>query len=171
MAKCKPATGTLVKTKLGLWQGIITLPSGKRKRLPPFPPGTSEAMAREKTAWASERHRRDCPAGSVLSTDFKREKVLLPAPMPAPQHAGVYCAWAGGNMVKIGKAKDIHRRLKELRCANPALEVVAVISKEPSDEARIHQEFKHLRREGEWFVVSGSLKRRIWLERFPVMAS
>ncbi|HKY39240.1 MAG TPA: tyrosine-type recombinase/integrase [Polyangiaceae bacterium] len=48
-------TGTIVRTKLGLWQAIITTPDGKRRRLPPFPKGTSEAMAREKAAHYAER--------------------------------------------------------------------------------------------------------------------
>ncbi len=46
----KPPTGTIVKTKLGLWQPVITLADGSRKRLKAFKKGTSEAMAREKTA-------------------------------------------------------------------------------------------------------------------------
>jgi hypothetical protein len=46
----KPPTGTIVKTKLGLWQPVVTLADGTRKRLKPFKKGTSEAMAREKTA-------------------------------------------------------------------------------------------------------------------------
>jgi len=48
-------TGTVVKTKSGLWQAFITLADGSRKRLPHFPKGTSEAMAREKAAAYSER--------------------------------------------------------------------------------------------------------------------
>lgn len=48
--KTKPTTGTIVKTKLGLWQPVVTLADGTRKRLKPFKKGTSEAMAREKTA-------------------------------------------------------------------------------------------------------------------------
>jgi len=48
-------TGTIVKPKLGLWQAVVTLPDGSRKRLPPFPKGTSEAMAREKAAVYAER--------------------------------------------------------------------------------------------------------------------
>jgi integrase len=48
-------TGTIVKTKLGLWQAVVTLADGSRKRLPPFPKGTSEAMAREKAAHYAEK--------------------------------------------------------------------------------------------------------------------
>ena len=47
-------TGTVIKLKDGRLQGIITLADGGRKRLPPFPKGTSEAMAREKTAYYAE---------------------------------------------------------------------------------------------------------------------
>jgi len=55
--KTKPegrAKGTVTTTKRGLLQGIITLPDGRRKRLKPFPKGTSEAMAKEKTAFYAE---------------------------------------------------------------------------------------------------------------------
>ncbi len=48
-------TGTVVKTKSGLWQAVITLADGTRKRLAPFQKGTSEAMAREKAEAYSER--------------------------------------------------------------------------------------------------------------------
>jgi len=48
-------TGTIVKTRDGRLQAIISLPGGGRKRLPPFPRGTSEAMAREKAAYYTEQ--------------------------------------------------------------------------------------------------------------------
>ncbi|MBK8994616.1 MAG: site-specific integrase [Myxococcales bacterium] len=50
----RKATGTITKTKTGLWQAIVTLADGTRKRLPPFPKGTSEAMARAKTERMAE---------------------------------------------------------------------------------------------------------------------
>ncbi len=54
----KPRTGTIVKTKLGLWQPVVTLRDGTRKRLKPFKKGTSEAMAREKTTvYAQDAYR------------------------------------------------------------------------------------------------------------------
>jgi integrase len=54
--------GTVITTKSGLWQGVVTLPDGRRKRLPPFPKGTSRAMAEEKTAhWTEKRHELDAP--------------------------------------------------------------------------------------------------------------
>jgi integrase len=49
----RPATGTVITIKSGphkgQLQGIITLADGSRKRLPPFPRGTSKAMAEERT--------------------------------------------------------------------------------------------------------------------------
>lgn len=54
-------TGTLVRTKSGRLQGMVVLADGRRKRLPPFPVGTSEAMAREKLAAYAEK------AGTLFS--------------------------------------------------------------------------------------------------------
>lgn len=50
-------TGTIRKTRAGLWQAVVTLPGGKQKRLPPggLPAGTSEAKAREFAAYWSEK--------------------------------------------------------------------------------------------------------------------
>src|SRR6187431_2508836 len=45
----RKAKGTVVKLADGRLQGIVTV-HGKRKRLKPFPKGTSEAMAEERTA-------------------------------------------------------------------------------------------------------------------------
>jgi hypothetical protein len=46
--------GTVLKTRDGRLQGQVTFADGSRKRLKPFPKGTSEAMAREKTAYHAE---------------------------------------------------------------------------------------------------------------------
>lgn len=52
-------TGTVGKTRDGRLQAIITLADGSRKRLKPFPVGTSEAYAKERAEfWAGEAIRR-----------------------------------------------------------------------------------------------------------------
>ncbi|MGE5783493.1 MAG: tyrosine-type recombinase/integrase [Myxococcales bacterium] len=51
----RKATGTLIRLKDGRYQGLVTTGDGKRKRLPPFPAGMSEAMAREKVAFYAEK--------------------------------------------------------------------------------------------------------------------
>ncbi len=50
----RPRTGTIIKLSDGRLQGIVTLADGSRKRLPPFPRGTSLEMAKERTTHASE---------------------------------------------------------------------------------------------------------------------
>jgi integrase len=57
-------TGHVVKTADGRWQALIRLADGTRKRIPPFPAGTSEAMAREKAAALQERAKRE----NIVST-------------------------------------------------------------------------------------------------------
>lgn len=52
----RPRTGTLLRTRDGRWQAQVLLADGTRKRLPPFPKGTSEAMAREKAAHWAEKY-------------------------------------------------------------------------------------------------------------------
>lgn len=53
----RAATGTIIRTKSGRWQAVVRLVDGSRKRIPPFPHGTSEEMAREKARHYAERVR------------------------------------------------------------------------------------------------------------------
>lgn len=57
----RPATGTVITIPSGphkgQLQGIITLADGSRRRLPPFPRGTSRAMAEERTLVRAEQAR------------------------------------------------------------------------------------------------------------------
>jgi hypothetical protein len=65
--------------------------------------------------------------------------------------------------IKIGRAKDIDRRLKSLQTASPAqLELIKTIqvhgSKEvQAKERELHQKFEHLHINGEWFRASAEL--------------
>jgi len=73
-------TGTVQKTCDGRWRGRITLADGSRQWLDPFPPGTSEAMARERTAALTEQ----AIAMGLKST----------GPKPSPAQAKLDCeAW------------------------------------------------------------------------------
>ena len=53
--KGRKPTGTIQRTADGRWRARITLADKSRKWLPPFPPGTSETMAREKAAHYAEQ--------------------------------------------------------------------------------------------------------------------
>lgn len=70
-----------MKTKRGLWQMRIRLADGTRIRSRPFPPGTSEAYAREKAAYWAEQHR------GKTSADLGRTPSPRPAqPKELPKH-------------------------------------------------------------------------------------
>ncbi len=66
----RPRKGTLLKTRDGRWQAQVLLADGTRKRLPPFPKGTSEAMAREKAAHWAERYAAAVPKQADASRDL-----------------------------------------------------------------------------------------------------
>jgi hypothetical protein len=65
--------------------------------------------------------------------------------------------------IKIGRAKDIDRRIKSLQTASPTqLELIKTIqvhgSKEvQAKERELHQKFEHLHINGEWFRASAEL--------------
>ncbi len=95
----RKATGTITKTKAGLWQAIVTLADGTRKRLPPFPKGTSEAMAREKaTHYAAE----------VARLGIVRAPIEVSAlAEPAESAEGWFTSWLADRMARgYSSAKD-----------------------------------------------------------------
>src|SRR5689334_1802591 len=70
----KPKTGTIVKTRDGRWQAMLTLSDGTRHRLAPFPKGTSEEYARERAKfWAEKAQKRGIRR--------PKPKVLKPSPV------------------------------------------------------------------------------------------
>ena len=91
-------SGTVITLPDGRFQAVITLDDGARKRLPPFPKGTSKAMAQEKARAWSERAKelgvtstyrekvakaKEAQPGSFLSSSFVRSGC---GPIP-PQRA------------------------------------------------------------------------------------
>lgn len=70
----RKATGTVAKTRDGRLQAIITLADGTRKRLKPFPVGTSEAYAKERAAVWSARALRD---GIVAAAPKARARAVV----------------------------------------------------------------------------------------------
>ncbi len=66
-------TGTIVTLPDGRMQAIISLKDGSRKRLPPFPKGTSRAMALERTALHAERAIAKGTVGRKRSVPSPRE--------------------------------------------------------------------------------------------------
>ncbi|NUP08366.1 MAG: GIY-YIG nuclease family protein [Polyangiaceae bacterium] len=87
-------------------------------------------------------------------------------PLTPPETSGVYFV-AADDRVKIGKAKNIRKRISELQTAAPHKLVLCnwIDSPDPgAEESRQHQTFKPLRVVGEWFLAKGALRRFILAE-------
>lgn len=68
-----------------------------------------------------------------------------------------------GLRVKIGRARDVMRRLADLRTGTPTdLIIHALEPGSPETEARRHREFSSDRRQGEWFACSPRLATHIF---------
>ncbi|WP_199197432.1 GIY-YIG nuclease family protein [Chroococcidiopsis sp. CCALA 051] len=67
------------------------------------------------------------------------------------------------NAIKIGKARDLDKRLKSLQTSSPAtLQLLKAIQvtgeKEAAEmESKLHRRFTHLRITGEWFKAEKEL--------------
>jgi len=80
----------------------------------------------------------------------------------APSKPGVYAIRGSGPFVKIGRADNIRRRLRQLQGAHPEpLTLVAVLSQNPDDEKLLHDRFALLRQRGEWFRLGAQLVEAI----------
>lgn len=97
----------------------------------------------------------------LISALFKER---APEDLDLPQEA-VYFIQAG-MYVKIGRATRgrIHERLGELQIGNPfTLKIIAsaVVHDATEAEAQLHRQWAHLRRRGEWFLLTPELYRFI----------
>jgi len=91
------ARGTVITTKSGKLQGVITLADGRRKRLKPFPKGTSQKMAEERTAyWTEHRDELEVPKATPIA-DVADDDTL------------------GGKWFKLWLADRVARRLTSTR--------------------------------------------------------
>lgn len=73
----------------------------------------------------------------------------------------------GQGLVKIGRSRDVQRRIGELCVGSPCkLTLIGVLPgfDEESEEA-LHERFAHLRRRGEWFAEEGELAE--FIKRLP----
>ena len=100
------------------------------------------------------------PSGRTLSYDGKiiRNKTEF-----------VYFIFnADSNAIKIGKAKDVYKRMKSLQTGTPAyLKLIKVIDAKAGKEAKeieqsLHQQFEHLRLLGEWFKFNDELQEFVY---------
>jgi hypothetical protein len=67
-----------------------------------------------------------------------------------------------GPLVKIGRAVDVEDRVRRLQTMHPGpLQVVAAVPAHASLETAIQNRFRHLRRNGEWYVLEPELDQFI----------
>lgn len=80
-------------------------------------------------------------------------------PLTPPETSGVYCIQGAGEFVKIGKAKNIAQRIKDIQTNHPVpLQLLAVLSENPGDEGSFHKRYAQLRAHGEWFKLAPELR-------------
>jgi len=93
----------------------------------------------------------------VESKDVASSKVPVVKPVytyvPRTAKGYVYYAWDGNGRIKIGFSANPWSRVKEMRCANPSIEVL--ITERTDDgyelERKRHEEFKEYHLALEWF--------------------
>jgi len=144
---------TTARVESGLYIGVATRDDGHRYEAEPVE-SQDEALTLAR-AWA-EWHT-GAPEGKVESIYY-----ILAVPETwagPPPGAHLY----SGLRVKIGLAKDVRRRLENLRTGTP--EKLIVHALEPGSrqvERQRHGQFSQDRRQGEWFVCSPALTRHMW---------
>lgn len=88
----------------------------------------------------------------------------------------VHCVYfilnSENNAIKIGRARDIEKRLRSLQTASPVeLELLKTLQVESESQAQVlerelHCRFEHLRLKGEWFKAEPELLSYIATESF-----
>lgn len=121
-------------------------------------PGTSsyQFMTAGSDEWLNEANRPRC----------------LPAARPKQEsrQSFVYFIRCGQGAIKIGRAFDVHARLRELQVGNPErLELLHCLDGGSNLEATLHQLFAKHRLQGEWFSPAPALMALIEDLRGPVL--
>lgn len=115
---------------------------------------TIEAVCAWVKTWASDNAEIITPGGKTISLDGNRIDIT----------EYVYFIYSKeNNAIKIGRAKNVEKRLKSLQTAHPyQLKVIKTFSVKGGKAAKelessLHQKFDHLRLSGEWFKAEPEL--------------
>lgn len=115
---------------------------------------TIEAVRAWVRTWASDGAEIITPGGKTISLDGNN---LATAEYVYFIHS------EESNAVKIGRAKDVEKRLKSLQTAHPhELKIIKIFKLKGGKaaqelESSLHQKFNHLRLSGEWFKAESEL--------------
>lgn len=116
---------------------------------------TNTAVAAWVKTWA--------PPNAKLTTPGKRSHSLDGSKVSNHAHFVYFILNEDSNAIKIGRAKDVQRRLKALQTSSPAhLKLIKVIQTDGAQEAHqleqaLHGKFAGLRLAGEWFRADETL--------------
>ncbi len=87
-------------------------------------------------------------------------------PLDPPETPGVYVLRDSATTVKIGKATNIAKRMRELQTGNPLkLRLIAILSDDMEDERKFHDRFKAYRISGEWFRFEQPIRDAVAMAR------
>lgn len=98
---------------------------------------------------------------AVYAPTFKpRPAARLHSPLPATMT--IYFIRSAAGPVKIGRARRIEFRLRELRLSSPvALDIAATVEGPPDLERQYHHKFAAHRLHGEWFTPAPEILAEI----------
>ena len=163
----RPRKGTLLKTTDGRWQAMVTVGgNGRRRRLPPFPNGTSRHDARSLTGELAAMAVNGEAISEMIARHHEHIEALLLAALErrhcdmldeSPAVDDLYFIESVGS-VKIGRSKNAGNRFSNIQSSCPVplrLRLVAVGC--GYYERVLHDIFASERTHGEWFVKSSRL--------------
>lgn len=108
---------------------------------------------------------RDTPAGRRTPDYYRRLRLKQ---FKEAGGAVYFIRAKTGGPVKIGFATDVDDRLRALQTSHHSeLELVNAIGGSYADENALHERFKAYRLKGEWFRLTGALKR--YLDKLPAL--
>ena len=106
-------------------------------------------------AWSSDF--RFAVEERIAYLEYGRERMRV-GRVPIDRTAFVYFV-AGAGLIKIGTAKVVRTRLRDLQIGSPVrLELLVAIRGSRHLEMLLHQRFEHLHAHGEWFRAEHELR-------------
>ena len=79
----------------------------------------------------------------------------------ATERGWVYFVQAPCGSIKVGRARDVQFRLRELQCANPNKLVLLAVALDGGRETEYHRRFAEHRMLGEWFAPHADILAEI----------
>lgn len=154
-----PNRGRAGLKKMSLKVGWELVPFKAQKRL------SVKAICAWAKTWAPPESQIISPGGQAYNLDGERAG-------GSKVHYVYFILNRDSHAIKIGRARDIQKRLATLQTASPAelelLKAVQVRTEFQSQQLEIilHSKFRHLRIRGEWFRAEPDLLRCIEAESF-----